>query len=542
LGVLKIEAARLRVDISPMMYGEVADPGTRAHAEIVRFQQERFALVSDPSAQSDTTFVETTDYAPERTIPMGVYLRNPSGEGPDRLVGAARLELPGATVTETMIRLAPGTHAALALGRHQVAEIGGFATPLDLDKAALADVIDAIVAMIVRIAREHGIEWLWIFPRKGMISVLHATVPGVLPPYHFSYCPDWQGWREESRHYRQFRALGLRGISDQPQLFQIRREDFASDLARRLALRSVRVERAAELEQRFRGAMWQAERDINDEIVRRHSETHDFGAILAADLDVQLGMRVLNVDCGTGQNLAWLGARAGETGVVVGLESERVLAQRARQTIAREERRNVLVFEGSAEQPAFPDCLFDRAYADRTLQRARDPSSVLTELRRVLAPGGILSVVVPAWETLEVRTGRYRSEDDADVVERLRGWYREVFPGRLDAEALFRMMSRSSWQTMRVTETYATFTDLARVRAMLLLPEASEALGGRDAAFAKQLAAFEHRMERAERAVSLAVHVTLRYVWARRSSPCAPAPEQLAPGVTLDGETNPAIQ
>ncbi|MGH2516745.1 MAG: hypothetical protein ACRDHP_13920, partial [Ktedonobacterales bacterium] len=77
--MLSIAAARLRVDISPVMYAEVAEPGTREHEEIVRFQQDRFALLSDPGGSSDATFVETTDYAPDQSIPMGVYQRSPNG-------------------------------------------------------------------------------------------------------------------------------------------------------------------------------------------------------------------------------------------------------------------------------------------------------------------------------------------------------------------------------------------------------------------------------------------------------------------------------
>lgn len=520
--MLKIETTRLRVDISSDVYAEVAEPGTRKHAEIVRFQQERFALVggSSVSATGDATFVETTDYAPEQTVPMGVYRRVPSGTGPDTLIGAARLELPGATVIETMIRLAPGTPAALALERHEVAEVGGFATPLNLDKATLIDVIDACVTLIVRVARQHGVKWLWIFPRKGFMSVMRAHIPGLLPPYRLTYCADWMGWHEQNARYQQFRALRLRGLTDQPLLFQISRDDFASDLTRRIALREARVARASELEGLFLGAMRKAERDITDEMIRRHNETHDFGVTLRNELDLRPGQRILNVDCGAGQNLAWLRERTGTRGVVVGLERDATLVQRARQAIGEADRADMVVFQGASENLAFPDGLFDRIYADRTLQRAEDAGNVLAELGRVLAPGGILSLVMPVWETLEVRTGRFRSEDDAGVLERLLGWYRRVAPFQPDVARLRRAMStldQGAWQETRVSETRATFTDLNRVRALLLLPEAQQALAEEDDGIVRQLATFERHMERAARAVSLSVSVALRSVWARRA-------------------------
>lgn len=539
--MLKIAAARLRVGISPMLYGEVVTPGSRDHEEIVRFQQERFELVGAPSAHSETTFIATTDYAPERTFPIGVYLRDPDC-GSRRLVGAARLEMPGATVIETMIQLRPGTPAAIALQQHKAAEIGGFATPLDLDKVTLTDVVDAVVAAIVEIARQHDIEWLWIFPRKGMMSVLRATLPDLLPPYHFSYCPDWLGWQEESPHYQQFRSLGLRGVSDQPLLFQIHREDFAADLARRLAARGTRTTRATELEERFRAAMVRAERDINDEIVRRHNDTHDFSATVRNELDLRPGMRILNVDCGAGENLAWLRERTGGRGTVVGLEPDATLVRRARQAIGSAVRSDLLVMQGGAGALTHPDEMFDRVYADRTLQRARDARLTLAEMRRVLAPGGVLSVIMPDWESVQVQTGRYRSEDDNDVLERLRRWYRQAYPNRISRDRLVEVMRLGAWEAMRVTEMCATFTDVNRVRAALLLSEARLAHEDRDGEFVRKLTAFERRMERAERAVSLAVQMKVLYVWARRPWRTETGVGHLAQSATLDGGTQPAIQ
>lgn len=530
--MLKIAEAQLRVDISPTLYGEVVRPGSREHEEIVRFQEERFELVGPPTARSETTFIETTDYAPERTFPVGVYRHDPDGGG-RRLIGAARLEMPGATVIESMIELRPDTPAARAFGRLAAAEIGGFATPLDLDKVTLTDVIDAIVATIVELAHRCDIEWLWIFPRVGMISVLRATLPDLLPPYHFSYCADWVGWREESPQYQQFRSLGLRGVSDQPQLFQIQRDEFAADLARRLALRAVRVARAAELEERFRAAMVRAERDINDEIVRRHNETHDFSVRVRDELDVRPGMRVLNMDCGTGKSLAWLRERTGEHGTVVGLERDAALVRHARLLYGGSTRSDLVVMQGGTNGLTFPDGLFGRVYADRALQRTNDARIALSEMRRVLAPGGVLSLVVPLWETLQVHAGRYRSEDDDEVLASLRRLYRREFPTQLDLESLRELMGRNTWESMRVTEAWATFTDINRVRALLWLPEARLMHDGHDVEFVRRLDAFERRMERAERAVSLAARVKVLYAWARRPAICAAETRRLAPGATL---------
>ena len=255
---------------------EVVRPGTPEHREALCFQQERFARVSRQDAgaasreDTEPTFVAATDYAPTRTVPIVVRRRAAAPDARGPLLAVARVELPGATVIERMIRLRPGTAAEQALRAGKVAEIGGFATPTDLDRATLLDVIDAIVAVVVQVAEEHNIDWLWFFPRKGFISVMRAEIPGVLPPYRLSYCADWLGWDEGSPQLQRFRALNLRGVPTQPQIFQIARDDFATDLAARQTLLPRRAARAGALERLLIPAMWQAQRDINQEIVSAH--------------------------------------------------------------------------------------------------------------------------------------------------------------------------------------------------------------------------------------------------------------------------------
>ena len=48
-----------------------------------------------------------------------------------------------------------------------------------------------------------------------------------------------------------------------------------------------------------------------------------------------------------------------------------------------------------AETLPFPDALFTRIECDAVLEHVRDPVQVMTEMRRVLAPGGYLHLVTP---------------------------------------------------------------------------------------------------------------------------------------------------
>lgn len=252
----------LRVAISPEVYAEVIAPGSPAYAEATRLQVERFAQVSTVKRGAQTTYAETTDYAPQQTIPLVVRRRHAATQtdtqAADTLLGTARLEQRGATLIEAMLRLAPGSQTAMALHHGRAAEIGAFAPVPDLDKAGLVDVVDAMVAMLVRLATERHIDWLLIFPRNGFMSLMWAEIPGLLPPYRFTPCHDVLGWNEGSERLEQFRALRLKGVGEQPEVYQIRRSDLAADLARRLALLPERRARADELNQQLLRAMCRA--------------------------------------------------------------------------------------------------------------------------------------------------------------------------------------------------------------------------------------------------------------------------------------------
>jgi hypothetical protein len=272
-----------RLTFSATLHAEVAAPGSPAQRQAARLQAERFARVCgrtqtrdphDAGAASETNlaggarYERITDYAPRCTLPIVVWrARHGPHEGPHdgerapELIGTARIELPGATLIEEMIRLAPRSRAAREQASGRVAEIGAFATAPGLGKGAVLDVVDAILGMVVRMARERGIEWLWLFPRNGLMSLLCARIPGLLPPYRFTRCADVEGWNEESARLRQFRALGLKGLAAQPDVYQIRRGDLAADVERRRLLLPARHARGDEIDTLLSRAMLRARRE-----------------------------------------------------------------------------------------------------------------------------------------------------------------------------------------------------------------------------------------------------------------------------------------
>lgn len=263
----------LRINIFPHLYAEVVAPRSADYEEARRLQLERFGSTitsgsntRDPQLQGNV-YLQATEYAPHQTVPIvirttGYGSDKEIGLSPNSLVGAARLELPGATFIEATMRLKSGSAAQRALEDGRVAEIGGFTTPKDLKKSVLVDVLDTLAAAVLDVSQRIGIEEFWLQPRVGFMSLVCASVPDLLPPYHFMYCMDIEGWKEESEQFKQFMLLGQKGTQDFPELYRISRATLEGDLNQRQALWPRRYARRAKMDDILFRAMWRAHRAL----------------------------------------------------------------------------------------------------------------------------------------------------------------------------------------------------------------------------------------------------------------------------------------
>lgn len=122
--------------------------------------------------------------------------------------------------------------------------------------------------------------------------------------------------------------------------------------------------------------------------------------------DVTPGTRVLDVACGTGI----VARRAAAKGAaVVGVDLNEQMLDVARAADAAIE-----WIEADAAALPLPDDTFDRVYCQQGLQFMPEPAAAVAEMRRVLAPGGRLTVSV--WrpsETYEILAGLMDAENAA---------------------------------------------------------------------------------------------------------------------------------
>ncbi|HEY8293436.1 MAG TPA: methyltransferase domain-containing protein, partial [Thermomicrobiales bacterium] len=106
------------------------------------------------------------------------------------------------------------------------------------------------------------------------------------------------------------------------------------------------------------------------------------------------GDHVLDLGCGTGDDVVALARRIGPTGRAIGVDASATMIAEAHRRSA-ELALPVAFFQGDAHHLAFPDATFDGCRAERLLQHALDPQAILAEMVRVAKPGARIVV----WES-----------------------------------------------------------------------------------------------------------------------------------------------
>jgi len=131
---------------------------------------------------------------------------------------------------------------------------------------------------------------------------------------------------------------------------------------------------------------------------RARTSPKDFFAPLA----LRPGLKVLDVGCGTGDFLRLL-APLLSAGTAVGVDLSETMIAEARQRSA-DNVVNLSFRVGSVLELPFPAASFDRVLATQLLLHVPDPLKALIEMKRVLAPSGLICVTEIDWGTLVVQS------------------------------------------------------------------------------------------------------------------------------------------
>jgi len=175
-------------------------------------------------------------------------------------------------------------------------------------------------------------------------------------------------------------------------------------------------------------------------VVRRASEAAAF--VLP---QLKSPMRLLDFGCGPGTITNDLAEHLLPDGSVVGIDSSEVVIEQARSPAVQKKLANVEFEVNSIYETGYEPASFDAAYAHQVLQHLSEPVAALSEVKRVLKPGGICAVREVDWGVSAIwpndeRLSKFfdvynrvaeRNGGDAFAGRRLKQWFTEAGFGDL---------------------------------------------------------------------------------------------------------------
>jgi SAM-dependent methyltransferase len=170
-------------------------------------------------------------------------------------------------------------------------------------------------------------------------------------------------------------------------------------------------------------------------------------------LDVRAGQTVLDAGCGPGTDLPALAERAGESGMVIGVDRDPAMLARARERTRG--LRQVELREGDVHALPVPPGTVDRARIDRVLMHVAEPADALAQLHRATRPGARVALAEPDWDTLSV---------DSEDLETSRAFTRytaeEVVRNATIGRSLPRLAGQAGFAVEEVFATTPVFRDV----------------------------------------------------------------------------------
>jgi ubiquinone/menaquinone biosynthesis C-methylase UbiE len=197
---------------------------------------------------------------------------------------------------------------------------------------------------------------------------------------------------------------------------------------------------------------------IDVQMYRRHSFTL---------LDVQVGHHLLDVGCGTGEDVRALAQLVGNNGRVVGVDIREQLIAEAHDRIAGTD--FPLEYRvGDIYRLDFPDSTFDGCRADRVFQHLTEPHRALAEMIRVARSGASVVAADPDWETFVI------DAPDRAVTRRILDFNSDTFAHGWMGRQLPGLFKQAELREITIVPVTHVVTDFALADYLFFLQDTAE--------------------------------------------------------------------
>ena len=144
-------------------------------------------------------------------------------------------------------------------------------------------------------------------------------------------------------------------------------------------------------------------------------------------LGLSAGHTVLDVACGPGNFTRSFGRAVGADGLAVGIDASETMLERGVRDTERDGPGNVCLIRGDATDLPFRDAGFNGACCFAALHLFADPFDALSDMARVLAPGGRIAIMtsirrqvtLPPLKPVVERTSGMRMFEQGEIVAAL---------------------------------------------------------------------------------------------------------------------------
>jgi ubiquinone/menaquinone biosynthesis C-methylase UbiE len=190
-------------------------------------------------------------------------------------------------------------------------------------------------------------------------------------------------------------------------------------------------------------------------------------------MKVKAGDKVLDVGCGTGEDVVSLAKMVGEKGRAVGIDNSKTMVSEAKKRAKDCGALNARFHLGSAERIDFDNNSFDSCRSDRVFQHLSIPEKALSEMIRVARKGsGRIVVVDPDWETLVI------DSEDKELTRKIVNLHCDAMKNPWSGRKLYSMFKRAGLRDVAATQIVPCFTDYKVADILFELESSAELASG----------------------------------------------------------------